>query len=73
MDNVNSLKFSITALILAVSFSSWNSLLGAESGTQAKILSLEFGYYLWILSMLILTIGTYYYFKIENEEIENFI
>ncbi|MDN3676622.1 hypothetical protein QWY90_04780 [Flavobacterium paronense] len=68
MNKRSSYKLSLSALILAVSFSSWNELLGAESGASAKIISLELGYYLWVLSILILTIGTYIYFKLQKDE-----
>lgn len=70
MDKKSSFIWSISALTLAISFSSWKELLGAESGSQAKIISLELGYYLWVLSILILTSGIYLYFKFVNEEIE---
>lgn len=62
--------FSLTALLLAASFSTWNQLLGAESGTMAQIKSLESGYYLWVLSIAILTAGNFLYFKIGGPEID---
>jgi hypothetical protein len=62
----SAIKVSLSALFLAVSFSSWKEILGAESGTPAKIISLEMGYFLWILSIAILTIGTFIYFKIAD-------
>ena len=70
MNKKSSFKLSLSALILAISFSSWKELLGAESGTLAKIISLELGYYLWVLSIFILTVGTYLYFKVESAELE---
>lgn len=48
---------SLAALFLAASFASWNEILASESGSTAKIVSLELGYYLWVLSILILVIG----------------
>jgi len=47
---------------LALIFSTWNEILGAESGSMGKIVSLEVGYYLWLTSIVVLTIGTNYYF-----------
>lgn len=62
----SAIKLSLSALFLAVSFSSWKEILGAESGSTAKIISLEMGYFLWVLSILILTIGIFIYFKIAD-------
>ncbi|WP_158825786.1 hypothetical protein [Mucilaginibacter lacusdianchii] len=53
---------SSTAAFLALSFLTWKKVLGAESGSMAKIISRELGYYLWLLSIMILTFGTNYYF-----------
>lgn len=39
-------KFSLASLIVAISFSTWKEILGAESGAMAKIISLQLGYYL---------------------------
>jgi hypothetical protein len=62
------LVFSSVAFVLAVSFSTWNKILGAESGAMAQIVSLERGYYLWILSIFILNVGAYIYFKAGGSE-----
>lgn len=62
-NNRLAIKYSRIAVVLALSFSTWDELLGAESGAMAKILSLELGYYLWVLSIVILTLGIHYYFK----------
>ncbi|MEZ0184174.1 hypothetical protein AB9T89_18150 [Flavobacterium oncorhynchi] len=48
---------SLIASGLAILFSFWTQILGAESGAMAKIVSFELGYYLWLASILILTIG----------------
>jgi len=53
---------SIISMSLALIFSTWNEILGAESGSMGKIVSLEVGYYLWLTSIIVLTIGTNYYF-----------
>ncbi|MEC4005025.1 hypothetical protein OX283_010180 [Flavobacterium sp. SUN052] len=70
MDKKSSFKLSLSALILSISFSFWKELLGAESGSPAKIISLQLGYYLWVISILILTIGTFAYFKFEEKEFD---
>ena len=56
-DDKKAVLLSLTASALAISFSFWNEILGAESGTMAKIISFELGYYFWVSSILILTIG----------------
>ncbi len=55
--------YSLIALSLAISFFFWNEILGSESGSMAKIISLEPGYYLWVLSILLLTIGIFINFR----------
>jgi hypothetical protein len=60
---------SCIALLLAISFSFWTEILGSESGSQAKILSLELGYFLWVASIITLTIGTFLFFIIEKKEL----
>jgi hypothetical protein len=62
------ITLSVIALVLAISFSFWNEILGAESGAMAKIISLELGYYLWVLSILILTIGILINYKATLKE-----
>nr|WP_294788192.1 hypothetical protein [uncultured Flavobacterium sp.] len=54
---------SFLASCLAISFSFWNEILGAESGTMAKIISLDLGYFLWLSSILVLTIGIFVYYR----------
>lgn len=54
---------SLSACCLAISFSFWNEILGAESGAMASIISLELGYYLWLSSILVLTIGIFIYYR----------
>lgn len=61
--NKTSKKFSITATILALSFITWKEILAAENGRTATIESLNLGYWLWVLSLTILSIGTVYYFR----------
>lgn len=60
---------SCIALLLAINFSFWTEILGSESGSLAKILSLELGYFLWLLSIITLTIGTFLFFIVEKKEL----
>ena len=62
-DNEKAPKFALAALLIAMSFSLWNNILISESGATGKILSLELGYYIWLISIATLTIGTHFYFK----------
>jgi hypothetical protein len=57
------LYFASVSILLSLSFLSSNSILAAESGTRGKILSIKSGYYIWLSSIVILTIGIYLYFK----------
>ena len=63
-NNEKAVLLSLIASGLAVSFSFWNEILGAESGTMAKIVSFELGYYLWLASILILTIRILIHYKV---------
>ncbi|RFZ85523.1 hypothetical protein DYU05_07980 [Mucilaginibacter terrenus] len=53
---------SIAAFLLALSFLSWKNILGSESGVMGTIVSFEAGYYLWLSSIIVLMLGTNYYF-----------
>ncbi|AWA30994.1 hypothetical protein HYN48_13390 [Flavobacterium magnum] len=61
--NKNALTFAFIAFVIALSFSLWKKVLKSESGSQMQIISLEEGYYLWILSIAILLIGNILYFQ----------
>jgi hypothetical protein len=52
------LYISILSIVFALSFSLLNSVMINENGRYSKITSLENGYKLWTLSMVVLTIGT---------------
>ncbi len=52
--------FSISASIIALSFSTWNEILVSESGRMGKIDNLNIGYWLWVLSLSIMAIGIFY-------------
>ena len=68
-DNRKTIILSLIASVLAVSFSFWSEILGAESGSMAKIVSLESGYYLWLSSIFTLTIGILIYYKVSLKSI----
>lgn len=62
-DKKIALHFASVSIILSLSFLSSNTVLAAESGTRGEILSIKSGYYIWLSSIVILTIGVYFYFK----------
>jgi hypothetical protein len=56
----NSAKiFSIVSTAIALSFATWNEILVSESARLGKIDSLGLGYWLWVISMIILAIGIF--------------
>ncbi|MBL0065623.1 MAG: hypothetical protein IPP38_11555 [Bacteroidetes bacterium] len=61
--NKTSKLVSIIATILALSFTTWKEILAAENGRTATIESLNLGYWLWVLSLTLLSIRTIYYFR----------
>lgn len=69
--NKTSIKFSVAATILALSFTTWKEILAAENGRTATVESLNLGYWLWVLSLTILSIGTIYYFRLLNNNNED--
>lgn len=69
--NKSSKIYSIAATTLALSFSNWKVILAAENGREATIHHLNLGYWLWVLSMTVLSIGTIYYFKQLNKNNRN--
>lgn len=60
----------ISALCISGSFIFWNTVLVSESGREAEIYSFEMGYFLWLASILFLTISSVY-FKIKNNKPKN--
>lgn len=56
-------KFSVAAAILALWFTTWKEILVAENGRTALIRHLNAGYWLWVLSIIVLSAGTRYYFR----------
>ncbi len=62
-DDKRAAGFSRVAFFIALSFVLWNEILVSEDGRTAVISSLESGYYLWVLSIAILSVGSVFYFK----------
>lgn len=57
-----SLIFGLIAIVPAVSFFYWKEILAAENGRMGKIYSLETGYFLWVVSIIFLIVGSFYLF-----------
>lgn len=68
-NNIKAKVLSSIALALAISFRFWKEILASESGSTATIISFEPGYYLWVLSILILCAGIFLYFKCYEDEL----
>jgi hypothetical protein len=66
-DKKIALHFALVLIILSPLFLSSNTILTAESGTRGDILSIKSEYYIWLLTIMILTIGVYFYFKSHQE------
>jgi hypothetical protein len=49
---------SSTAFVLMLSFLLFDEIIDNEGGTKGKIISYQFGYWLWILSSLIMILGS---------------
>lgn len=52
---------SVLAAVIAWSFSLWNEVLAAESGSMGEIVSFGSGYWLWVSSFTMLAIGINYF------------
>lgn len=68
-DKKKSITFSLIALAIAVSFSFWDNILANEGGGTTEIVSFDAGYYLWVLSIAILNIGIFLYYKKIQENV----
>jgi hypothetical protein len=66
-DKKSALYFASVSIVLSLSFLSSNTILAAESGARGEILSVKSGYYIWLSSIVIFTIGIYLYFKNHRE------
>lgn len=56
------------AALLAALFSTFDTILASESGARARVASLEWGYYLWATSLVILAVGCLGYFGLSNRQ-----
>ncbi len=62
--NKRNAMFTVSAsLFLAICVLFWNEILQSGSGRNDEIEHLDKGYYLWLLSIIVLAIGTFLYFK----------
>ena len=61
--NRSSILIATVASAIALSFIAWNDILAAENGRRAAIVGLSSGYWLWVSSLLILAIGSIFYFR----------
>ena len=64
----NGKYFSYIASLLACSFYFVDEIVASESGSYSEITSLELGYYFWVSSMIIWSLGHYIYVK-KNEKV----
>jgi len=62
-----SMKTSILATVVAFAFLFWKNILVSENGRNAEIVALKLGYWLWLSSILVLTIGAIVYFGNVND------
>jgi hypothetical protein len=62
--------FSIISSVLAFSFLFWKELLAAENGRTASIETFKLGYYLWLMSFIVLTAGIIIHFKKQAKELQ---
>jgi len=58
-----SIYLGIIAIITGLYFTTWEEILANEGGRKVPIISLELGYWLWIISMIVFTIGAIIYFS----------
>ena len=70
-DKKKSKHLILIALIIGLSFTQWKEILGDAAGNINPIVSLEIGYWLWIISMVIFYIGTIIYFSKSKSELKN--
>jgi hypothetical protein len=59
-----SISTSVLSALIAVSFLSWEKILVSESGRTAFIDSFESGYFLWLASLSVLSVGVMIYFRL---------
>ncbi|WP_379964215.1 hypothetical protein [Epilithonimonas sp. UC225_85] len=61
--------FSILSFGLSLSFLFWNEILVSENGRMGKIIEFNFGYWIWIMSILLLNLYNIYsiIIKIKNK------
>lgn len=63
--------FSVLAILPGLCFISFKEILAAEDGRMATIQSLNIGYWLWMASIAVFAIGTFYFFTKAAKSTEN--
>jgi hypothetical protein len=66
----NSLIASIFAFVLALSFLFFHEVISDEAGHYSKIISYRTGYWLWLASILTMTVGNCYRHVTSKQEIK---
>ncbi len=69
-DKKKSKNLSLLAVIIGLIFTQWKEILANESGRKVPIISLEFGYWLWIASMVVFSIGIFIYFSSNKNDLK---
>jgi hypothetical protein len=67
-DNKISIKFINVAAVLAISFALWTEVLVSESGQKGTIVYKEFGYWFWLMSIIVMMIGINRYFETAEDK-----
>tara|TARA_R110002012_G_scaffold320392_1_gene543860 strand:- start:15 stop:497 length:483 start_codon:yes stop_codon:yes gene_type:complete len=69
-DKKKSKILSFLAVTIGLIFTQWKEILANEGGTKIPIVSLDIGYWLWIISFVIFYIGTLFYFSTGKAELK---
>lgn len=66
-----SLFFSLTSLLISISFLFFKKVISDEAGNFSQIISYELGYWLWVLSSFVMFLGNllsyFFYSKISHQ------
>ena len=69
-DRKNSRYLSLLAVIIGLIYTQFGEILANEGGRKVPIISLELGYWLWITSMLVFSLGTFIYFSSNKNDLK---
>lgn len=70
-NNKNSIYLSLLAIIIGLIFTQWEEILANEGGRKLQIISLDLGYWLWIVSMVVFSLGTFIHFSCDKNDLKN--